>query len=140
VTALVRERVRVHPRARHWPLAVRAVPGAVRADPQAIRQAVDVLLNDVGLRQPESEPRVSVDTCELEEAEAARLQLDSGCYVRLGIDVAAARPDAHRTLDETVDELEMLLALAAVREFGGTIVNDRADATCGAIYLPVAVA
>lgn len=152
VASVVRERVRAHQRARAWPLSVRAVPGAVRADPHAIRQAVDVLLNEVGLRQPESEPNVSVDTCELEERDASRLQLEPGCYVRLGVDATCTGPDAtapattrpaatQRGWDDSTDELEMLLALAAVREFGGTIVNEHADGKRrAAIYLPVAAA
>ncbi|MGQ0648576.1 MAG: histidine kinase dimerization/phospho-acceptor domain-containing protein [Gemmatimonadaceae bacterium] len=152
VGAVVRERVRLHLRAKVWPLAVRAVPGTVRGDAQSIRQAVDALLNEFGDQQPAAaEPRLSLTTCDIDDNDAGRLQLEPGCYVRLAVEgraitlevphaPATPRPDTG-DWDSSPDDLEMLLALAAVREFGGTIVRERAGGMkSSAMYLPVGAA
>ncbi len=149
VGVLVRERLDAQRATREWPVTMQASGRTVHADPLSLSQVVDAILNDAaserqgGLVSPLTLATRAVD------ADAARdLEIEPGLYLVLRVGqtldaVGTAVQLLARTLptsaewDSSPDDLGMLMALAAVREVGGTLTLESAgEERCVSVYLP----
>jgi signal transduction histidine kinase len=123
------------------------VHSSVRADGTALGHVVDSVLEECVARQTAATRIIRIEERELSVAQAGRLSLEPGSYVVIaaGAELAGAPEqveDAVKTAEEgewdlAPSDLSMLMALASVREVGGTVVREReGTAERLAVYLP----
>lgn len=124
-----------------------AVPGAtldvapgqaisVLADPAAVSQVVDGLLEAVRDDAHAGGAHITVSECELDEVAADELGVEPRLYVRVSagsplndgaaiVREGAVRMEAGHEWDLAPNDLALLIALAACRELGGTVIRER---------------
>ena len=123
------------------------IRSSVRADGTALGHVVDSVLEECVARQAAATRIIRIEERELGVDQAGRLSLEPGSYVVIaaGAELAGAPEqveDPVKTAEEgewdlAPSDLSMLMALASVREVGGTVVREReGTAERLAVYLP----
>ncbi len=150
IGAFVRERIATRRHPIHWLAATGFSGAAVRVDPTALGSVVDSLLDAAERDANEVDgSEMHVETVRVRNSESAALRLDPGAYVvlRIGDGLAAPADAVEDAVAGGVDgewdlapaDLALLMALASVRENGGTLTRERAGpSTRIAMYLPAA--
>ena len=147
VEPLIRQRIEARSGAAIRLAEQRGIDSSVRADAAALGHVVDAVLEECAGRQTAATRIIRIDERELSVAQAGRLYLEPGSYVVIaaGAELAGAPEqveDAVKTAEEgewdlAPGDLSMLMALASVREVGGTVVREReGTAERLAVYLP----
>lgn len=152
VGALVRERLDAHSATREWPIVAMCTTRTVSADPLSLSQVVDAVLDAAAPgRDHDEEAVLHLGARVIGEGAARELEIEPGTYVVLRVGREGDEPIANHTprallssgpeWDTSPDDLGMLMAFAAVREVGGTLTVEGADAQrCFSVYLPSAAA
>ena len=148
IDPLVRARIAARPGESIRVIADPAASASVRADARALAQVIDAALDEFGSGVAKAGASViRIEERTLDAATARALHVEPGSYVVIAVgEPLAGAPvrteDAVKTADEgewdlAPGDLAMLMALAAARELGGTLVRERsAAAACLSVYLP----
>ncbi|MEP7345129.1 MAG: histidine kinase dimerization/phospho-acceptor domain-containing protein, partial [Gemmatimonadaceae bacterium] len=151
VGALVRERLDAQRNTRDWPVTMQASGRTVNADPLSLSQVVDSILNDAALDRRSGLSPLTLATRVVDADDARGLEIEPGTYVVLNVGkvsatngvavpVASLSPKTGAEWDASPDDLGMLMALAAVREVGGTLtLESDGEERLMSVYLPSAL-
>jgi hypothetical protein len=148
IEALVRQRIAARIGTDIQVTMSRDLEPSVRADGTALGHVIDAMLDEGEGSERGAGPRaVRIDELEIAAAAAEVLRIEPGTYVMVAIGAElAGTPDRVEDAVKTADEgewdlapgdLTMLMALAAAREAGGTVVRERLGAGQRlSVYLP----